>query len=192
MSPKSWPSSVAPAPGAITDVNLIQYLGVACGPLNPVDTDVVDRAVRLLGIIYGENAQVQQLTPADGMGPNESLETVNFLAVYDAVAGDWNRVREGSVVGSVLTEEAPPTSVLEGQVTLTGAAQQLPNDACKSVTLENPSTNDVVCVGHDNAVTLANGYRLQPGATYSMDIDNVNRIWVIGTAPQVISYGGVM
>ena len=58
--PKGWPSSVAPAPGAITDVNLIQYLGVACGPLNPVDTDVVDRAVRLLGVIYGSQAQQLQ------------------------------------------------------------------------------------------------------------------------------------
>ena len=58
--PKSWPSSVAPAPGAITDVNLIQYLGLACGPLNPVDTDVVDRALRLLGVIYGSQGQQLQ------------------------------------------------------------------------------------------------------------------------------------
>ena len=126
MSPKSWPSSVAPAPGAITDVNLIQYLGVACGPLNPVDT-----------------------------------------------------------------LEISPTAVIEGQVTLTGAAQQLPNEPCRSVTLENVSTNAVVCIGHDNAVTLLNGYRLQPGATWSLAIDNVNRVWVIGTALQIISYGGV-
>lgn len=28
-----------PAPGAITDVNLMEYLGVACGPLNPVNTE---------------------------------------------------------------------------------------------------------------------------------------------------------
>lgn len=58
--PKGWPSSVAPVPGAITDVNLIQYLGVACGPLNPVDTDVVDRALRLLGVIYGSQGQQLQ------------------------------------------------------------------------------------------------------------------------------------
>ena len=187
MSPKSWPSSVAPAPGAITDVNLIQYLGLACGPLNPVDTDVVDRAVRLLGIIYGENAQVQQLTPADGLGPNESLETVNFLAVYDAVAGDWNRVREGSVVGSVLTEEAPPISLGGGMVTLTAGADNLPNIPCKSITLENPAANDVVYV--DNAaVAIGTSYRLQPGATISLDIDNANRVYVLGTAPQTVTY----
>jgi len=91
------------------------------------------------------------------------------------------------VAGGVPT----PTAVLEGQVTLTGAAQQLPNDPCKSVTLENPITNAVVSLGHNNTVTLLNGYRLQPGATVSMDIDNVNKIWVIGTAAQIISYVGV-
>jgi hypothetical protein len=124
----------------------------------PGFVDPIDRAARLLGVVYGSQAaQLQQ------------------------VAGTLE----------LRTMEASPTAVVEGQVTLTGAAQQLPADACKSVTLENPSTNAVVCVGHDNAVTLANGYRLQPGATWSLAIDNVNRIWVIGTAAQVISYGGV-
>lgn len=89
------------------------------------------------------------------------------------------------------TQEATPTGIVEGQVTLTGAAQQFPTDACKSITIENPNTNAVVVIGHDNAVTLLNGYRLQPGATVSLDIDNANRVWVIGTAPQIISYIGV-
>jgi hypothetical protein len=31
--------NVIPAPGALTDVNLIQYLGVACSPDNPVDVE---------------------------------------------------------------------------------------------------------------------------------------------------------
>jgi len=89
------------------------------------------------------------------------------------------------------TGQVTPTEVIEGQVVLTGAAQQLPDEPCKSVTLENPIVNNVVVLGHDNTVTLLNGYRIQPGATYSMDIDNVNKIWVIGTAAQIISYGGV-
>ena len=84
-----------------------------------------------------------------------------------------------------------PTAYIEGQVTLTGAAQQLPDEPCKSVTFESPSTNAVVCMGHDNTVTLLNGYRLQPGASHSVDIDNVNKIWVIGTLNEIISYGGV-
>jgi len=84
-----------------------------------------------------------------------------------------------------------PTEVIEGQVTLTGVAEQLPNEPCKSVTIENPAGNADVAIGSDNAVTLLNGYLLHGGATYSMDIDNTNRIWVIGTLNEVISYGGV-
>lgn len=90
-----------------------------------------------------------------------------------------------------MTQEQSPTSVIEGQVTMTGAAQQFPNEPCKSITIENPSANSVVYIGHDNTVAAGNGYRLQPGATVSMDIDNANRVWCIGTAPEVISYIGV-
>ena len=54
----------------------------------------------------------------------------------------------------------------------------MPTELCKSVTLENPTGNAVVAVGHDNTVTLLNGYRLQPGATFSIDIDNVDRLWL--------------
>lgn len=93
--------------------------------------------------------------------------------------------------GYATTTIVSPTAVIEGQVTLTGAAQQLPNEPCMSVTLENVNTNNVVYVGHDTTLTVANGYPLRPGATVSMDIDNANRIWVIGTAAQVIGYIGV-
>lgn len=91
----------------------------------------------------------------------------------------------------LVTVEESPTAIVEGQVTLTGAAQQFPAEACKSITIESPSTNAVVAIGHDNAVTLLNGYRLRPGATVSMDIDNANRVWVIGTLGQIVSYIGV-
>lgn len=50
-----------PAPGAVTQVDLIRYLGVAVGPANPVDTDVVNRAARLLGVVYGNQAALQQV-----------------------------------------------------------------------------------------------------------------------------------
>ena len=88
-------------------------------------------------------------------------------------------------------EEVSPTSIVEGQVTLTGAAQQFPADPCQSLTIENPVNNGIVAIGHDNAITLLNGYIIRPGASWSIDIDNANRIWCIGTAADVISYGGV-
>lgn len=87
--------------------------------------------------------------------------------------------------------EVSPTAIVEGQVTLTGVAQQFPGYPCKSVTIENPIANAVVVIGHDATVTLLNGYRLQPNATVSMAIDNTNRVWCIGTLNQIISYIGV-
>lgn len=87
--------------------------------------------------------------------------------------------------------EATPTAIVEGQVPMTGAAQQFPADACKSITIENPSANALVSIGHDNAITLLNGYRLQPGATVSLAIDNANRVWCIGTVGNIVSYIGV-
>lgn len=112
MSPKSWPSSVAPAPGAITDVNLIQYLGVACGPLNPIDSDMVDRAARLLGIVYGSAGQILQLVPADGLAPGNSLEVAGFNFVYNGAT--WDMVREGAAAGSMLTDPADRAARLLG------------------------------------------------------------------------------
>lgn len=101
---------------------------------------------------------------------------------------------DGNVVGAanpLPTGEVTPTAIVEGQVTLTGAAQQFPDHPCKSVTIENPIVNAIVVIGHDNTVTLLNGYRLQPGATVSIAIDNTNRVWCIGTAAQIISFIGV-
>ena len=93
--------------GEFTDI-LVDALGrlvVVTAVAAPLVMDVIDRAGRLVGIVYGENAQLQQLTPADGVVPNESLETAAFGMVYDQVAGDWNRVTQGSVVGSIIVED---------------------------------------------------------------------------------------
>ena len=91
----------------------------------------------------------------------------------------------------VEVDVVPPTTVLNGQVTLTGtpAVDPLAGAATpiKSVTIENPSTNAVVYVGN-NGVTVANGYRLQPGATVSLDIDDLNKVNVTGTAGNVVSW----
>lgn len=83
-----------------------------------LNVDVIDRAARLVGIVYGENAPLQQLTPADGVTPNESLEAISFGMVYDDVAGDWNRVREGNVLGSALVDVSDDWTRLLGQLDL--------------------------------------------------------------------------
>lgn len=112
--PKAFPETVTPAPGAVTDVNLIQYLGVVCGPLNPVDTDPVDRAVRLLGIVYGSAGQILQLVPADALAPGNSLGVAGFNFVYNGAT--WDMVREGSVAGSVLTDQVDRATRLVGVI----------------------------------------------------------------------------
>ena len=82
-----------------------------------------------------------------------------------------------------------PTVVFNGQVTI--AAPRVPLSAAivpiKSVTIENVTTNAVVWVG--NATVVAgNGYGLRPGATVSMDIDDLNKVYVAGTVGNVVSY----
>lgn len=140
------------------------------GPITPV------RLIQILNalVLAGVNADV----------------TDRAARLLGIIYGDAGQLHQNAAL-SLFTIEESPTAIIEGQVTLTGAAQQLPNEPCKSITLENPSTNTVVCIGHDNTVTLANGGRLQPGATAWLAIDNANRVWVIGTAPQIISYYGV-
>lgn len=81
-----------------------------------------------------------------------------------------------------------PTEILSGQVTLTGAAQQFPVGACQSVTIESADANAIVSIGNAGTVTLLNGYVLRGGRTVSIDIDNLSRIWVIGTVGQIITY----
>jgi len=83
-----------------------------------------------------------------------------------------------------------PTAVLEGTVTLAVAAAPLiaASTPCKSVTIESVSTNAVANVG--NAVNQR--YALQPGASVSLDIDNLNKIYVRGTAGNIVTYIAVV
>jgi len=127
------------------------------------------------------------------ISPARLIQILNALALAGInviVSGDVGQLHQNAV-RSAFTIEESPTAIVEGQVTLTGIAQNFPADPCKSITIENPSTNAVVVIGHDNAVTLLNGYRLQPGATVWIAIDNANKVWVIGTALQIVSYVGV-
>ncbi|GAG54942.1 unnamed protein product [marine sediment metagenome] len=79
--------------------------------------DVTDRAGRLLGIVYGENAQLQQSAPGDGLvNPANPLEVVTFGQIYDPIAGDWNVIREGAGIGQVLVDLADRAGRLVGIV----------------------------------------------------------------------------
>jgi len=94
-----------------------------------------------------------------------------------------------ATINTNLSTLQTPTAVLEGTVTLAVAAAPLivANTLCKSVTIENVSTNAVVNVG--NATTQR--YQLRPGASVSLDIDNLNKIYVSGTAGNIVTYVAV-
>lgn len=89
------------------------------------------------------------------------------------------------ILENIATLLATPTAILEGNVTLAAIATPLAvSTPCKSVTIENPSTNAVVNVG--NATNQR--YQLRPGATISMDIDDLNKVYVSGTVGNVVTY----
>ena len=94
-----------------------------------------------------------------------------------------------AILTTISTNLTTPTTVLSGQFTLVLAASPLVAVATpiKSVTIENVSTNAVVWVG-PAGVTALTGYGLRPGATVSMDIDDLNKVYVIGTVGNVVSY----
>lgn len=150
------------------------------GFLNPVD--VSDRDARLLGRVYGNLDQLQQ-RPA-------SFDLYSALR-YVGVEIDPRAIRALTVADFVSANLVSPTTVISGQVTLTGTPAINPLAAlstpCKSVTVESVNTNTVVYVGNA-AVTTLNGYNLQPGATASLDIDDLNKVNVTGTAGNVVSY----
>jgi len=84
-----------------------------------------------------------------------------------------------------------PATILNGQVTLTGTPTR---DALvavatpiKSVTVTNLNSNAIAYIGNAT-VTIANGDFIAPGASKSLDIDDLNKVNVIGTAGNVLSY----
>jgi hypothetical protein len=83
-----------------------------------------------------------------------------------------------------------PTAILNGQVTIAATPTPLAatSTPIKSVTIESPSTNAGVVYVGNNSVTIVNGYRLQKGATVSMDIDDLSKVSVVGTGADTISW----
>jgi len=113
--------------------------------------------------------------------PEGNADPLAILATIDAVL-DAIEV----TLNAIETSNATPTVVLEGTVTLAVAAAPLivASTPCKSVTIESVSTNAVAYVG--NATNQR--YILRPGATVSLDIDNLNKVYVRGTVGNIVTY----
>ena len=85
-----------------------------------------------------------------------------------------------SVGGVVTTSEVLPTSVSNARVTVptAGTRVQLATFSCKAVVVKAlPSNTGVIYVGNAT-VSSANGFVLSANESISLDIDNVNHIYI--------------
>lgn len=98
------------------------------------------------------------------------------------------------VSGNVLVAGVP----LNGQkvIAVTGTAVQLASNALSNgVIVTAKSTNTAAIVVGASTVTNVTdgtgaGYILEAGASVSWAMDNTNRLWINGTAGDIVSYAG--
>ena len=113
---------------------------------------------------------------------------------------DQGIVKDGLpvVISGVLTPDLITTAPLVGQkkIAVTGTAIQLDSNVLTNgVILTAKSTNTASITIGGSSVTntvdgTGNGYILEAGASTSVACDNTNRIYINGTADDIISYCG--
>lgn len=80
-----------------------------------------------------------------------------------------------------------------GQIPLTGAAQKLTGIASGvQARLKNPNPTNLIYVGYDNTVSSTTGWPLSPAQELPVDVINLSRLWVIGTAADRIAWCTVL
>lgn len=96
---------------------------------------------------------------------------------------------------AVPTIEAAPTTILNGQTTVTTAGSRVvlsASAACKSVTVKAFITNTGIIYVGNSSVSSSNGFRLSAGDTVSMDISNLNTVNIDSSVNgESVSYLGV-
>lgn len=95
-------------------------------------------------------------------------------------------------LGRLIKLLSPRDTLIQGNVTLTGSAQQLDSNKCKIVTIQaNPANVGYVYIGKANTVSsTVHMAVLCAGSSMTFTCDNTNRLYVIGTANDKISFGG--
>ena len=81
------------------------------------------------------------------------------------------------------------------KITTTNTAQYLSaadggvHVPCRTFSLIASATNiSAIGVGPTDSVAIANGYPLEPSESIALDLDNLNKIKVVGTANDLISW----
>ena len=96
------------------------------------------------------------------------------------------------ITGNLTTSVATPSTIRNGQVTVavTNTAVQLSAGVCVGVVVQALAGNAGNVVIGDSSVTTANGMQLQPGQATGVAIDNINKIYVNGTAGDGVCWIG--
>lgn len=118
------------------------------------------------------------------------LDTAGLKKIIDALPAGDNNIGNVDVLTSVLPVGS--SSLHELNKTLTGVAQQLSAQACKSITIQaEPGNIGYVYIGNANTVSAAvHSYILSPGGSITIQCSNTNLLWVIGTVGDKICGGG--
>jgi hypothetical protein len=95
-------------------------------------------------------------------------------------------------INSKLDYLKPSTTVIRGNLTLDGTKQQISiNTICKTVTIQaHPDNGDPVYVGDHRVSSTKYMFILSGGSSVTLQISNLNLLYVRGTANDKISYGG--
>lgn len=130
----------------------------------------------------GTPETAQYVIPIDKQG--------NLLTPISPIIEKGKLIRGGS--GS----SSPPSSFVTGQITVAATATQLAANELRNgviLTARDSNTGNVM-VGLSGVNTTqtgsGNGYILEPGGSVSVAVSNSNRIYVIGTASDVVSFIG--
>lgn len=126
--------------------------------------------------------------------------TTNKVQARNATHGDFQvnatlQINDVDVSASVPipTQDIGYSTLIEGQVTLSGSAQQVgANTACKNVTIQaEPSNLGYVYVGRANTVSsTVHMATLSAGSSMTFTVSNINMLYVIGTASDKVCFGG--
>jgi len=118
------------------------------------------------------------------------LGTTGLKKIIDALPPGDNNIGNVDIVTTVLPVGSD--TVHELNLTLTGAAQNLSAQACKSVTIQaEPENMGYVYIGKANTVSaFIHSYTISPGGSITIQCSNTNKYWVIGTVGDKICGGG--
>ena len=118
------------------------------------------------------------------------LGTTGLKKIIDALPPGDNNIGNVDILTTVLPVGSD--TVHELNLTLTGAAQNLSAQACKSVTIQAEPTNlGYVYIGKAGTVSATvHSYILSPGGSITIQCANTNLYYVIGTAGDKICGGG--